>query len=64
MPGFWDATCPKCHRRFEWVGEYKDKPPCRCGWKEDPKEAEEVEKQLEEIRKELFGDDDEEHQEN
>jgi uncharacterized protein (DUF983 family) len=44
-----DATCPKCGKRFGWVGELTDKPPCpRCGHEDDPEELDRVQKLLDE----------------
>lgn len=32
MAGFFDATCPKCGKRFGWSGELVERPPCPgCG---------------------------------
>jgi phage FluMu protein Com len=29
--GFFDAQCPRCKRRFGWMGTLVDRPPCpRC----------------------------------
>lgn len=32
MTGMIDVVCPKCCRRYGWVGKLKDRPKCpRCG---------------------------------
>jgi len=53
-----DATCPKCGKRFGWVGPVTSMPPCpRCGWTEDVEELFELEKKLEEMRRRMLSDD-------
>jgi PHP family Zn ribbon phosphoesterase len=35
--GFFDASCPKCKRRYGWSGTVKDRPPCpKCGYRVPP----------------------------
>ena len=56
---FNDATCPKCGQKLSWRGSLTDRPPCHhCGHQVDFKALEETEKLLENKRKELLGDDD------
>lgn len=58
MSSFNDATCPKCGKRFGWQGNMVDKPQCpKCGHTDDPAELAEADAEMERIKKELFGDD-------
>jgi len=55
--GAFDATCPKCRRRFGWGGELIDKPPCpNCGHQSDPESLraaqDEMDRMIEEAERE------------
>ncbi len=51
-----DATCPKCQKRFGWSGKLTDKPPCpRCGHQDSLEELEAAEAKMEAFQNELFG---------
>lgn len=51
MPGFFDASCPKCGKRFGWSGEITNRPPCpRCGHQIDMAALEADQKEMEAFR--------------
>jgi predicted nucleic acid-binding Zn-ribbon protein len=51
MPAFNDASCPKCGRRFGWVGEMIDRPPCpKCGHQIPKEELQEADEEMEKFR--------------
>jgi len=50
MPAFIDGTCPKCKKRFGWVGEITDRPPCpKCGHQIPKEELEADQKAMDEM---------------
>lgn len=55
MPGFLDATCRVCGKRFGWTGKLTDRPPCPgCGDVIPQSELEADEKEMEAAMKEIF----------
>lgn len=59
LRGMFDASCPKCKKRFGWAGTILDKPACpRCGHIDKPsqKDIDELNKAEEELRQEMLKD--------
>jgi hypothetical protein len=56
---FNDATCPRCKQKIRWMGDLKDRPPCKCGHQlteAELQEMKEVEEELDRIRSDLLKD--------
>ncbi len=54
---FFDATCPKCKKRFGWSGELIDKPTCpKCGHRDDPAGLQKAADEMAKWKEELFSD--------
>ena len=55
--GFYDATCPKCKKRFGWRGSMADKPACpKCRYLDPPDP--EVEERIRKLMEKMLNDDD------
>lgn len=48
MPGFIDASCPKCHKKIGWFGVMTDHPGCACGYRPPQEELQATEDKMNE----------------
>ena len=48
--GFFDATCPKCQKRYGWHGKITNRPLCpKCGHNVTPEEMEDDEFEIKQL---------------
>lgn len=58
---FNDARCPKCDKKISWTGDLKDRPPCpQCGHQIPLEELERAEKEMQEFRDSILGEEEDE----
>lgn len=55
---FNDASCPKCRKKFGWIGRLVDKPACpKCGKKDKMEDLQREDEEMEAIIAKIFGKD-------